>query len=102
MPLLFESVRMDRQPRKIDPQLRAGCVWLVREHVQEYLTLTAAATAIARQGGASREFVRRWLVQAGVDDWTRPGVTSEESAEFKRLKAGNKRLREDYEIPAVH
>ena len=42
--------------------------------------------------------VRRWLAQAGVDDGTRPGVTSEESAEVKRLKAENRRLREDNEI----
>ena len=30
--------------------------------------------------------MRRWLAQADVDDGTRPGVTSEESAEVKRLK----------------
>ena len=38
------------------------------------------------------------LAQAEVDDGTRPGITSEESAEVKRLKAENKRLREDNEI----
>lgn len=42
--------------------------------------------------------MRRWLAQAVVDDGTRPGVTTEESAEVKRLKAENKRLREDNEI----
>ena len=98
MPLLFESERMDRQPWKIDPQLRARCVRLVRDHQQEYPTLTAAVTAVARQEGVSRESVRRWLAQADVDDGTRPGVTSEESAEVKRLKRENKRLREDNEI----
>src|SRR5699024_68228 len=98
MPLLFESERMDRQPWKIYPQLRARCVRLVREHAQEYPTLTAATAAVARQEGVSRESVRRWLAQAEVDDGTRPGVTSEESAEVKRLKAENKRLREDNEI----
>ena len=49
----------------------------------------------ARQEGVSRESVRRWLAQTEVGDGTRPGVTSEESAEVKRLKAENKRLRED-------
>ena len=47
---------------------------------------------------AKRESVRRWLTQAEVDDGTRPGVTSEEPAEVKRLKAENMRLREDNEI----
>ena len=98
MPLLFESERMGSMPKKIDPQLRARCVRLVREHLQEYPTLTAAVTAVARQEGVSRESVRRWLAQAEVDDGTRPGITTEESAEVKRLKAENKRLREDNEI----
>ena len=71
---------------------------LVRERQQAYPTLTAATAAVARQGGVSRESVRRWLAQAEVDDGGRPGVTTEESAEVKRLKAENKRLREDNEI----
>ena len=85
-------------PKKIDPQLRARCVRLVREHQQEYPTLTAAVTVVARQEGISRESVSRWLAQADVDDGTRPGVSSEESAEVKRLKVEVKRLREDNEI----
>ncbi|MGX0106167.1 transposase [Kocuria palustris] len=98
MPLLFESERMDSMPKKIDAQLRARCVRLVREHAQEYPTLTAATTTVARQEGVSRESVRRWLAHAEVDDGTRPGVTSEESAEIKRLKSEVKRLREDNEM----
>src|SRR5690625_7841814 len=76
MPLLFESERIDGMPKKIDPQLRARCVRLVREHAQEYPTVTAAVSAVARQEGVSRESVRRWLAQAEVDDGTRSGVTS--------------------------
>ncbi|ALB04211.1 transposase [Kocuria palustris] len=85
-------------PKKIDPQLRARCAWLVRDHAQEYPTLTAAVTALGRREGVSRESVRRWLAQAEVDDGTRPSVTSEESVTVKLLKAENKRLREDNEI----
>ena len=85
-------------PKKIDPQLRARCVRLVREHQQEYPTLTAATAAVARQEGVSRESVRRWLAQADVDDGARPGVTSEESAEVNRLNAENRRLKENNEI----
>ena len=85
-------------PKKIDPQLRARCVRLVRQHAQEFPTVTAAVSAVARQEGVSRESVRRWLAQAEVDDGTRSGVTSEESAEIKRLKSEVRRLREDNEI----
>jgi len=74
MPLLFESERMDSMPKKIDPQLRARCVRLVREHAQEYPTLTAATAAVARQEGVSRESVRRWLAQAEVDDGSFEGI----------------------------
>lgn len=83
---------------KIDPQLRARCVRLVREHQRGYPTLTAATTAVARQEGVSRESVRRWLAHAEIDAGHRPGITSEESTEVKRLKAENRRLREDNEI----
>lgn len=60
MPLLFESKRMDSMP-KIGPQLPARCVRLVRDHEQEYPTLTAAVTAVARQEGVPRKSVRRWM-----------------------------------------
>ena len=85
-------------PKKIDPELRARAVRLVTEHQQEYPSLTAAATAVARQLGLGKETVRRWVVQAQVDAGTREGVTSEELAEIKRLKAENRRLREDVAI----
>jgi transposase-like protein len=45
-----------------------------------------------------RETVRRWIVQADIDAGERPGVTSAEHAEIKRLKAENRRLREDVDI----
>ena len=42
--------------------------------------------------------MRRWVLQADIDDGTRDGVTSAEHAEIKKLKAGNNRLREDVAI----
>ena len=42
--------------------------------------------------------MRRWVLQADIDDGTRDGVTSAEHAEIKRLKAENSRLREDVAI----
>jgi transposase len=54
--------------------------------------------AVARQLGVARESVRRWVTQADIDDRGRLGTTSEESAETTRLKAENRRLREDNDI----
>ena len=85
-------------PKKIDPELRARAVRLVREHQDQYPTVTDAVKAVARQLGVSNESVRRWLVQADVDAGARPATASVESAEMRKLRAENKRLREDVEI----
>ena len=89
---------MQFMPKKIDEQLRARAVRLVTEHQQEYPTLTAACEAVARQVGVGKESVRRWVRQAEVDAGLRPGATSEESEEIKKLRAENRRLREDVAI----
>ena len=85
-------------PKKINPELRARALRMVQEHQQDYPSQTAAAQAVARQLGLGRETVRRWIVQAEIDEGARPGVTSVEQAEIKRLKAENRRLREDVDI----
>ena len=85
-------------PKKIDPALRERAVRLVLEHRAEYATVTAAVHAVARQEGVGHESLRRWVAQADVDAGTRDGVTSEEAAEIRRLRAENKRLREDVAI----
>jgi transposase-like protein len=71
---------------------------MVAEHRADYSSVTAVAKAVADQLGLGKETVRRWVVQADIDAGTRPGTTSEESAEIKRLRAENRRLREDNEI----
>jgi len=84
-------------PKKIDPALRERAVRLVMEHHQEYSSLTAAS-AVARQLGVGKESVRRWVLQAQVDAGARAGLTTPENEEIKRLKAENRRLREDVAI----
>jgi transposase len=98
MPLLFESGRMNSMPKKIDPALRERAVRLVLEHRAEYPTATAAVQAVAKQVGVGTESLRRWVAQAEVDSGQRPGVTTSESEEIRKLKAENRRLREDVAI----
>ena len=71
---------------------------LVREHRAEYPTVTAAVAAVAKQKGVGHESLRRWVAQADVGTGDRDGITSEEAAEIKRLRAENTRLREDVAI----
>jgi transposase len=49
-------------------------------------------------GIGTTETVRKWVRRAEVDAGTRPGVTSEESAELRRLKAEVRELRRANEI----
>ena len=53
---------------------------------------------MAKQLGVGKESVRRWVIQSQIDGGQRAGASSEELAEIKALKAGNRRLREDVEI----
>ena len=85
-------------PKKIDEGLKARAVLLVNDHLGEYSSVTAASAVVAKQLGVGKESVRRWVVQAQVDGGQRQGVTTAELAEIRRLKAENKRLREDVEI----
>ena len=85
-------------PKNIDPALRARSVRLVREHRSEYPSSAQANVAVARQEGVGTETLRRWVRQADIDAGEREGHTSNELAEIKRLKAENKRLREDVAI----
>lgn len=71
---------------------------LLREHRGQYPSLTAACAAVARQERIGAETLRRWALQAEIDEGTRPGTTSQEHEQIKRLKAENARLREDVAI----
>lgn len=50
-------------PKKIDPELCERAVRRVREHQQDYPSVTAASKAVAERLGLGRESVRRWVAQ---------------------------------------
>lgn len=85
-------------PKKIDPAVKERALRMVAEHRVEYASLTACCDQIGRRLGLGKETIRRWAVQADIDAGARPGVSTEESAEIKRLRAENRRLTEDLQI----
>jgi transposase len=65
----------------------------------EYPSDWPAICAVAEKLGiGTAETLRKWVRQAEVDAGTRPGVSSEESAEIKRLRRENAELRRANEI----
>jgi transposase len=80
--------------------VRERAVALVFEQVKtgQYGSRWEAICSVAAKIGASGETVRKWVRQAEVDAGTRPGATSEESAELKRLRRENHELRRANEI----
>ena len=81
------------------PEMRRRAVAMVAEVRGEYDTEFAAITAVAKRLGiGSAETLRKWVRQAEVDSGTRPGVSSEEAAELKRLRRENGELRRANEI----
>jgi transposase len=74
-------------------------VRMVAQVRPEYPSDWPAICAVAEKLGiGTAETLRKWVRQAEVDAGTRPGVTSEESAEIKRLKRENAELRRANEI----
>ena len=72
---------------------------MVAEVRPDYPSDWPAIVAVAQKLGiGTAETLRKWVRQAEVDAGQRPGVTSEESAEIRRLKRENAELRRANEI----
>lgn len=81
------------------PELRERAVRMFAEcradHGSEW---EAMASVAGKLGIGTTETVRKWVRAAQVDAGARPGVTSAESAELRRLRAENRELRRANEI----
>ncbi|MDX3515175.1 IS3 family transposase [Streptomyces caniscabiei] len=72
---------------------------MVAEVRPDYDTEWAAMKAVAAKLAiGTTETLRKWVRQDAIDAGTRPGTTTEESAELKRLKKENAELKRANEI----
>lgn len=85
-------------PKKFDPAVKERALRMYAAQRSSYPSRAAASEAVAVHLGIGRETMRRWVRQGEIDAGERPGVTSEESEEIRRLRAENARLREANEI----
>ena len=80
--------------RRYPPELRERAVRMVAEISDQHDSEWAAISEVARllRIGCA-ETVRKWVRQAEIDGGSRPGVSTDESAELKRLKRENAELK---------
>src|SRR2546421_8944097 len=78
---------------KYSREMRERAVALVMECQREYDSQWEAIRSIAAKVNVSTETLRKWVRQAEVDAGQRPGTSSEESDEVKRLRRENAELR---------
>jgi transposase len=80
--------------KRYPAELRERAVRMVSEIRAEHESEWAAMTRVAGLLGiGTPETVRKWCRQAEVDVGARPGVSTEDSAELKRLKRENAELK---------
>lgn len=85
---------MSVSSRKYPQELRERAVRMVAEVRDQHESEWAAIGAVAELlGVGTAETVRKWVRQGPVDAGARAGVTTEESAELKRLRRENAELK---------
>ena len=83
---------------KYAPELRERAVRMVFEHAHEHPSQWATIRSVAEKIGCTVEALRRWVRQAERDARQRPGLTTDERAELKRLQRENFELKRANEI----
>ena len=80
--------------KRYPPELRERAVQMVAEIAGDHESGWAAMNEVARLLGiGTAETVRKWVRRSEVDAGQRPGATTPESAELKRLRRENAELK---------
>ncbi|WP_375386170.1 transposase [uncultured Microbacterium sp.] len=85
-------------PRQFSPEFRQRALRMLEEALPEHETEYAAIRHVGGKLGVGPETLRKWRRKSEIDPGVRPGVTSDDHAEIKRLKRENAELRRANEI----
>ena len=83
---------------KFSAEVRERAVRMVAEHSGDHESEWAAIASIAEKIGCSTETLRKWVRQAQRDTGQRPGVTTDEREELKKLRRENLELKRANDI----
>ena len=86
------------RPSKYSPELRERAVRMVLDHAADHPSQWAAIRSVGEKRGCSGEALRRWVRPAERDAGQRPGLTTSERDELKRLQRDNFELKRANEI----
>ena len=90
----YRGVKDGKKPGRYPDEIRSQAVELFFSCRQEFATRTKCARHVAGLLGIGAfETVLTWVRQTEVDGGKRPGTTTEESEEIRRLKRENAELR---------
>lgn len=78
-------------PAAYPEEFRRRAVDLVRESEE-------SVSAVALRLGISNSGLRRWVAQAEIDEGHKPGLTTEERQELKKLRRENRVLRMERDL----
>jgi transposase len=84
--------------RRYSPEVRERAIRMVREQRDHFNSEWAAIRSIAEKFGCKAETLRLWIRQDERDSGQRPGPTTEDSEELKRLQRENFELKRANEI----
>jgi transposase len=96
--LILEKDGVMPSKGKYPDEVRERAVRMVLDHEHEYGSQWEAICSVAEKLGPKAETVRLWVRRAETDEGRRPGPTSDELAELKRLKRENAELRRANDI----
>ncbi|GAT09454.1 transposase [Mycolicibacterium novocastrense] len=86
-------------PRQYSPEFRQRALRLVDTMMEaSEISEFEAIKSVASKLGISEESVRRWRRKAQIDAGERPGTSSSEHAEIRKLKRENAELRRANEV----
>ena len=85
-------------PCQYPPEFRQRALRMLEESMPEHETEYAAIRHVGARLGVGPETLRKWRRRAEIDTGQRPGLTSDEHAEVKRLRREVAELRRANEI----